>query len=199
MPTICSAPPMERGQGQPWPSRRPAQPGPLGTITAHGLAGARNRATPRGAETCAHQPHPAPWRRMRTHTPAERRRARTPAGGGEDARTHTAAERRRARASPEGWRHAHAHPCGAEMHVYPRGLVCPGIQRETGSPFMVGGGTPKIRPQQRRTSGVGGRTCLDAGVPAVGPDDEPESQAVSPPFTGTKPRFGVTLQGYCSP
>lgn len=85
------------------------------------------------------------------------------------------------------------------MHVYPRGLVCPGIQRETSSPFMVGGGTPKIRPQQRRTSGVGRRTCLDAGVPAVGPDDEPESQAVSPPFTGTKPRFGVTLQGYCSP
>lgn len=93
MPTICSAPPMERGRGQPWPSRRPAQPGPLGTITAHGLAGARNRATPRGAETCAHQPHHAPWRRMRTHTPAERRRARTPAGGGET-RTRTPAERR---------------------------------------------------------------------------------------------------------
>lgn len=97
MPTICSAPPMERGRGQPWPSRRPAQPGPLGTITAHGLAGARNRATPRGAETCAHQPHHAPWRRMHTHTPAERD----------------------VRAPLKGWRCTY--PCRAETRTHPRG------------------------------------------------------------------------------
>lgn len=167
----------------------------------------RHRRTPRGSGDVRTPTPPHPME-MHAHAhPCGARRARTP----ERMETRAPlAERKRAHAPPEGWRRAHAQPPGsgdartrtpAERRcTCTPGASCALVSKgKRAHRSWWAGGTPKIRPQQRRTSGVGGRTCLDAGVPAVGPDDEPESQAVSPPFTGTKPRFGVTLQGYCSP
>lgn len=92
------------------------------------------------------------------------------------------------------------HAPGEQTHACTPRASCALVSKGKPQAHVHGGrGTPKIRPQLRRTGGGGGWTCLDAGIPALGPDDEPESQVESLPFTGTKHRFGVTLQGYCSP